>query len=204
MNFIEIAALTIHDVKNRLTILGSRAEARDDRETMREAHQAAASLSRLLALYKAENDGLGVEIEARAPEDLLYELVGELGKQWPQQPIEVDVSSAPTLGFYDENLVKMVLLDALYNALRHTRQRIVLSASSEDNWLVFAVRDDGLGYPAGMLGQAGEMSSISLEGTGLGLHLAARIAALHRNGELQGEVLLSNEKGAVFSLRLPK
>ncbi|MFZ2266653.1 MAG: ATP-binding protein [Azonexus sp.] len=203
MNFVDLAALTIHDVKNRLAILGSRAEERGDRETMREAHEAAATLTRLLALYKAENDGLGIEIEARAPEDLLNELAAEI-RQQDKLPIDVDLSTAPTLGFYDENLVKMVLLDALYNALRHARQQITLRATQDNDWLSFEVRDDGPGYPPAMLGKDAAMAAISREGTGLGLHLAGKIAALHCNGEVQGEVRLANENGAVFSLRLPK
>jgi len=203
MNFTEIAALTIHDVKNRLAILGSRAEARGDGETMRDAHEAAASLTRLLALYKMDNGGLGLDIDAHVPEDLLNELAADISKQTPIS-INVDLQTTPTLGFYDENLIRMVLLNALYNALRHARQKITLQASLRDDWLVFEVRDDGPGYPETMRGQAGTMSGISREGTGLGLHLAARIAALHCNGELEGYIHLSNADGAVFSLYLPK
>lgn len=203
MNFAEIAALTIHDVKNRLAILGGRAEASGDRDTMRDAHEAAATLTRLLALYKAENGHLGVDIDAHAPGDLLDELAADIRKQSPLN-IEVDLARVPTLGFYDENLVRMVLLDALYNALRHARRQISLSAALRDEWLEFSVRDDGPGYPEAMLGQSAPMRGISREGTGLGLYLAAQVAALHRNGEHAGHIALSNAEGAVFSLCLPK
>lgn len=203
MNFADLAAFTIHDVKNRLAVLGCRAELRGDSETLREAHEAAATLTRLLTLYKAENGGLGVDIEARVPADLVGELAAEIGKQG-KIPVAVDLDATPTLAFYDESLVRMVLLNALYNALRHARGRITLGAAETGEWIEFAVRDDGPGYPPEMLGRNAAMAPISREGTGLGLHLAGKIAALHRNGDAEGYVELANEAGAVFYLRLPK
>ncbi len=38
---------------------------------------------------------------------------------------------------------------------------------------------------------------------GLGLRLAKKVATLHTNGGLCGDVALANEPGAVFILRLP-
>jgi len=203
VNFADLAAFTIHDVKNRLAVLGSRAELRGDSETLREAYEAAATLTRLLTLYKAENGGLGVDIEARVPADLLSELAAEIGKQGGI-PVAVELAAAPTLAFYDESLVRMVLLNALYNALRHARSQITLSATETGEWIEFAVRDDGPGYPPAMLGKNAAMAPISREGTGLGLHLAGKIAAQHRNGDAEGYVELANAPGAVFYLRLPR
>ena len=49
MDFADRAALTIHDVKNRLTLVAQRAEAAGDAATLREMLEAAAALSALLA-----------------------------------------------------------------------------------------------------------------------------------------------------------
>ncbi|MBS1161328.1 MAG: histidine kinase [Proteobacteria bacterium] len=203
MNFVDLAAVTIHDVKNRLAVLANRAEDQGDSATMRGVLEAAATLSRLLALYKADSGGLLSDIEARTPADLLAELAAEFGKQSALH-FAVELSAAPNLWFYDENLVKMVLQDALYNALRHARREIRLSAVADGEWLEFSVHDDGPGYPPNMLDQALAIQPISREGTGLGLHLAGRVAALHRNGGREGYVRLSNANGARFSLLLPK
>ena len=43
----------------------------------------------------------------------------------------------------------------------------------------------------------------SRSGTGLGLHLARRIAALHVLKQQTGEVVLTNRNGACFRLILP-
>ena len=202
MDFIDLAAFTLHDVKNHLAVLASRAEQKGDAETLHGVLEAAATLTRLLAYYKAGKGSLWIEEEARTPADLLNELTVEMGKQ-TGLTVSADPSAAPTLWFYDENLVRMVLLNALYNALRHARQQVRMAACVRDGWLEFSVRDDGSGYPEAMLGQPVALHSLSPEGTGLGLHLANQVAALHRHAGQQGYIELSNEGGAVFRLRLP-
>lgn len=203
MEFVDLAAFTIHDVKNRLAILAARAEEKGDAETLHGVLEAAATLTRLLAYYKAEKGALGIEIDARVPADLINELVQEIGKQ-TTLTVTADLSAAPTLGFYDENLLRMVLLNALYNALRHARQQIIVAACERDGWLEFSVRDDGPGYPAALLAEPLAMQALSREGTGLGLHLAGRVAALHCNAGQQGYIELSHAGGALFRLCLPK
>lgn len=203
MNFKEVAALTLHDVKNRLVVLAGRAEAKGDSETLRGVLEAAATLTELLAFYKADEGRLALNIDAHTPADVLTELHQEMTRQ-TQVRIRSELGEAPTLWFYDESLVRMVLLDALYNALRHARQEVVLAARLADDWLEFSVRDDGPGYPANLLGRQRPMQPVSREGTGLGLHLAGRIAAFHANGGQEGYVELSNEGGAVFRLCLPR
>lgn len=203
MDFVELAAITIHDVKNRLSILASRAEARGDTETVRGAMEAALTLTRLLAAYKSERGQLGAAIDARVPVDLLEELAAEAGKL-AGLAIRIDADAAPTLAFYDEALVRLVLRDALYNAMRHATTEIGLAARLHDGCLEFTVRDDGPGYPADLLGQPAAMQALSGEGTGLGLYLAGRVARLHDSAGREGSVELGNEGGAVFALRLPQ
>ena len=203
MEFAELAALTIHDVKNRLHVLAGQAEAAGCAEMLRGTLDAAASLTRLLAWYKAEKGCLAVDMDARVPEDLLGELAAEIGRQTPLT-VKLDVSRAPALSYYDENLIRMVLHNALSNALRYARREISLSAVDAGQWLEFIVQDDGAGYPAGMLERPLSMQAFSREGTGLGLHLPGHIAALHENAGQRGSIELKNEQGAVFCLRLPQ
>jgi two-component system sensor histidine kinase SenX3 len=203
MDFVELAAITIHDVKNRLSILASRAEARGDAETVRGAMEAALTLTRLLAAYKSDKGRLGAAIDAHAPTDLLQELAAEAGKL-TGLAIRLDAAGAPTLGFYDEALVRLVLRDALYNAMRHAATELRLAARLHDGCLEFTVSDDGPGYPTALLGQPAAMQALSEEGTGLGLYLAGRVARLHDNAGRQGGVDLGNAAGAVFTLRLPQ
>jgi signal transduction histidine kinase len=203
MNFTEIAALTIHDVKNRLAQLAGNAERNGDTETLRIALEAAETLTQLLAFYKSESGILRLDIEAHAPVDLIGELANETHGMGPIS-IEQDCSAAPTLAFYDEALVRMVLVNALHNALRYARSRITISATETEAHVAFCVRDDGVGYPESVLADSGASATITRDGTGLGLRLAKRIAELHENAGNCGTIVLANDNGGVFELRLPK
>ena len=203
MNFTEIAALTIHDVKNRLAQLAGNAERNGDTETLRIALEAAETLTQLLAFYKSESGILRLDIEAHAPVDLIGELANETRGMGPIS-IEQDCSAAPTLAFYDEALVRMVLVNALHNALRYARSRITISATETEAHVAFCVRDDGVGYPESVLADSGASATITRDGTGLGLRLAKRIAELHENAGNCGTIVLANDNGGVFELRLPK
>jgi signal transduction histidine kinase len=203
MSFSEIAALTIHDVKNRLARLAARAEGKGDTETLRTALEAAATLTQLLAFYKSENGILRPDIEAHAPADLIEELVEE-GKGIGTVRLRLEADAAPTLAFYDEALVRMVLANALHNAMRYARQEIVVSCVEQDGQIAFVVRDDGAGYPDSVLADAGDSAPVTRDGTGLGLRLARRVAELHENAGRRGRLLLGNDRGGVFTLRLPK
>jgi signal transduction histidine kinase len=203
MDFADLAAFTIHDAKNRLALVATRAEASGDAETLRGILESSASLTRLLTYYKAEKNSLGAEVDARVPADLVNELLQDISKQ-TMLTVSADLSAAPTLWFYDENLVRMVLLNALYNALRFAQKNIVISAVDRNGWLEFSVADDGAGFPTEQLGAIDNMQPVSRDGTGLGLYLAQRVAALHSNAGQTGRIELNNKGGAVFRLLLPQ
>jgi signal transduction histidine kinase len=202
MSFTEVAALTIHDVKNKLAQLAGRAERNGDAETVRSALEAAQTLTELLTYYKSESGGLRLDVEAHSPADLVEELVRE-SRGVSAIAIEQDCANAPALGFYDETLVRMVLFNALHNALRFARSRIRVGAGEQDGYCIFTVKDDGDGYPDSVLADHGASAPVSRGGTGLGLRLAERIAEQHENAGLRGGIELSNDSGAVFTLRLP-
>lgn len=204
MSFADIAALTLHDVKNRLAQLAGRAEAKGDLVTMREAMEAADTLTRLLAYYRSDIGSLTLEIDGHCPADLAAECAREAGAAGSCK-IEVDCSAAPTLGFYDETLVRMVLANALQNARRYARDRIALEVAERDGFLEFVVRDDGGGYSDQVLADdTGAATRVSRDGTGLGLRLARRIAEMHENAGKRGGIRLENAGGAVFRLVLPQ
>lgn len=202
MSFTDIAALTIHDVKNRLARLAGQAERKGDRDTVRDALEAARLLTGLLVFYKSETGGLHLNIEAQAPADLIDELAAEAGAV---STIRIDrqYTTAPPLAFYDPTLVRMVLANALHNAQRHARDRICLGVREEAGFCTFTVHDDGPGFPDSILAGQGASAPVSREGTGLGLRLAGRIAQLHEHAGCRGSLLLANDDGAVFTLRLP-
>ncbi|HCZ13135.1 MAG: ATP-binding protein [Candidatus Accumulibacter phosphatis] len=204
MSFAEIAALTLHDVKNRLAKLAGRAEARGDVDTLRETIEASNTLTRLLTYYRSDVGSLTLDIDAHAPADLAAEFVEDAIVQGGC-PVDLDCSQAPTLWFYDEAVVRMVLANAVHNAGRHARARIVIEVAERGGFLEFLVRDDGNGYRQEVLEDVtGAATPVTRNGTGLGLRLARRIAEMHENAGQQGEIRLENAGGAVFRLLLPK
>jgi signal transduction histidine kinase len=203
MSFVDLAALSIHDVKNRLAAMAARAEIKGDKETLSDALKAAAELTRLLACYKADAGQLGVQINAYSPAELVTDLVAE-NRPWAALDVVVEAEHLPELWFYDDHLVRMVLANALQNALRFARQRITLRVAESDAWLAFTIADDGDGYPDELLANPMHSSSLSREGVGIGLYLAHQVAALHMNHGLVGNIELHNDHGAAFCLRLPR
>jgi signal transduction histidine kinase len=202
MDFQALAALSIHDVKNRLASCAGRAEAAGDRQTRDELIAAAQELSRLLLLFKAENGLLRPQIDAHSPAELLEELALAVP---PARRGELDTAAAPTLAYYDRTLVQLVLGQAVDNALRHARESIRLRARSDPTarWLIFSIEDDGPGFPAALLESFPQAAPVSATGTGLGLYLSTLVAALHQAAGLSGRVQLENAGGACFRLWLP-
>lgn len=202
MRFADLVALNIHDIKNRLALVAARAERRGDTETVHDVLGVTAELSRLLACYKAEAGQLQPAIDAYCPQYLVQELVADY-THLATPKLETDTDRAPSSWYYDENLVRMVLANALQNALRSARTKVCVSAEEDSDWLEFRIHDDGPGYPDERLQAARGTAPMSQDGTGVGLYLAHKVASLHTNHGLQGEVRLENDGGAVFRLRLP-
>lgn len=202
MHFDDLVALTIHDVKNRLTLLAAHAEHQADKPMLHGLLETACTLTDLLAFYKAEQGLLDAQINACVPSDLVSDLAQEFSQQ-TQLTLRTDTAQAPLLAFYDPNLIRMVLLNPLYNAVRHARSTITLSVHAEPGWLMFTVADDGEGFPPEML-EPDHLTQHPTDGTGLGLVLAKKVAELHRHAGNSGSIRLSNQDGAVFQLRLPQ
>lgn len=202
MSFSAIAAVTIHDVKNRLAALAARAEARGDTDTLAVALETAAALTRLLAYYRASTGTLALDIDGHAPGDLVDDLLRELAPM-STKSLVANTDAAPTLWFYDEALIRMVLANALQNALRCAREQVTVSVVERDDWLEFVVRDDGPGFPADVLDNPAA-ARVSGQGTGLGLLLTREVARLHENAGRSGEMELGNDDGGVWTLRLPR
>lgn len=204
--FASIAALTIHDVKNNLTRLANNAQARGDLASMQVALKASQTLSTLLCFYKSENHMLDAQIDAQDPHDLIEQLIiaqSQQANDADNKQIKLDLDQAPQLWFYDPHLIQMVLANALQNAQRFAKNTITIGVRKQDELLEIYIHDDGPGYPDAVLNETEHASSISQEGTGLGLRLAQRVVQLHANAGTQGHIVLSNDQGAKFQLFLP-
>jgi len=223
-NFSLLLASSVHDMKNSLgMLLSSLDELTSDMSDMTdnqcrqfailqgEASRIRNDLIYLLGLYRMQNHDLVVDIDEVFVADFLDQQVAQNALLFNMRKIEVKITSADDLaGFFDEELIGGVLNNVLVNAARYTQSRIDISARFDDGYLCIDIIDDGAGFPAAMLAHAADMErdiSFKTGSTNLGLHFAARIAALHKSNDGRvGSILIKNisaQGHGHFCLRLP-
>lgn len=221
MNFSDVLASSVHDMKNSLgMLLNSLGELLDDpRNHIDDRHKASllalqvqranSNLVQLLSLYKLDRHQLGPDIREHNARDFVDEIQAENAALMARLQVELRCDCDPwASGYFDDSLVRGVLNSVIGNAQRYTRSQILLRADNEDGYLVFRVEDDGAGFPPSMLEQTTSIGAgINDRGqTHLGLYFAARVAELHRNDGRQGSIRLTNQQqlqGGCFELRLP-
>lgn len=210
-----LVATAIHDAKNSLNLLNSwldEAERLCPSPPLAQARSAAAhvaaQLTELLALYRETQGVLRLVIDdqnlADFIDDLRQEIAPEVAARAPVR-LEWQTEVADRLGVwaFDGWQVKLLLTDALRNALRHATSHVVFRLDVEPSGgLRFTVQDDGPGFPAALL--AGTEAEPNAEGSGLGLRFARLIARRHATPDgRHGHLELTNDGGARLSLFLP-
>ncbi len=206
-----LVAAAIHDAKNALMALDTQLADLERRPANADFSVARATTSRiagqlaeLLTLYRAQGGQLRLAIDDHDLHDFIDDLMAELGPLPGNIRLDCTRDAADRLGAwaFDAYLVRLALLDALRNALRHARSNVRFSLqAAAQGGLCFAVADDGPGFPAAILAGEGAASS---QGTGLGLNFARLIAERHAtpSGRL-GHIELANTPGASLKLFLP-
>jgi signal transduction histidine kinase len=122
----------------------------------------------------------------------------------------VDVEDGLPVLQADPDQLIQVLSNLLQNAVKFTPTGSVhLSVRREDNALLVAVRDTGIGIPAGQLESIfdkfhqvrhGDTVDDTSKGTGLGLAICRQIVR-HYGGHIWAES--QPGQGSIFSVRLP-
>ncbi|MHB8848909.1 MAG: sensor histidine kinase [Burkholderiales bacterium] len=208
-----LLASNIHEIKNLLLQLMLRldtmnsvsADVIDARLLCRRVND---RMVQMLLLYELQTDKLRLNLIAHNPADFIDDFVRDaIALSGGRFIIERRTETLPDYWFFDRELVEMAMLNAVHNALRYARQRIVIGAGGTGNSLMLSVEDDGAGYPLPVLEQTlGVQVLKSDNGTGMGLFFARMIAEAHQNKDRRGALILHNKEdnsGAVFTLRLP-
>ncbi|HPY87968.1 MAG TPA: ATP-binding protein [Spirochaetota bacterium] len=107
---------------------------------------------------------------------------------------------------FDELKIKQVMLNLISNSIKFTEEgEVIIEVTSRDNYLVFGVKDSGVGIKEEEIGsifkEFGRTSSTkNIEGTGLGLALSKKLVELHK-----GKIEMSSVygKGTNFFVYLP-
>ena len=198
----DISAAYIHDVKNSLNLLMSKADAGHDAESMRLLMEADDKLNHLLLMYKMQGGMLCINTDAVDPHSFL-DILAASYQPFTKHPLRMINEDSSTDFYFDRGLIELCLGNAIHNADRFALSEICLSFRIENGMTVIAVSDDGPGYPDHILATFGNGALTSNDGTGLGLFLSSRIAHLQVNKQTHGFVQIYNKCGAVFEMHLP-
>ena len=210
-----LLASVSHDLRTPLTTI--RATANELRRAGEERgaliEEEAERLNRLVAdlldLSRLRAGALPLAPEINAAEDLVGAALQGLGATPGAKEIRVSLpaSDRVVVGRFDFSHSLRALTNLLENALRHSPRRgtVDLEVGVEGDVLRFDVLDRGMGVTPEDRARLFEpffrsASAVGVQGTGLGLTIAARIA------EAQGGAVTYAPRpggGSIFSLRLP-
>jgi signal transduction histidine kinase len=219
MNFPDILASLIHDMKNSLGLVINTVEdlgeELHDQENpklgtlQQEARRLNNNLIALLSLYKIDNQQLTTNIEEIDVEQFLQEVCSENHMTAQNMGIAINCECETDLpGYFDEWLVRGVINSLVGNCLRYASSQILIHAEFAENYLVLSVEDDGSGFPFSMIeAQTAQNSKKPEQGeTQLGHYFAALVAHMHSNGDQEGFIKMANNQrlgGSCFSIFLP-
>ena len=219
--FSTVLASTVHDMKNALSLIMSSLDdvtkqlTSIDPENQKisllqyETSRVNGLLVQLLALYKAEQKQLPLNINYYNVYDFLEEQSLAFDELLNSKKIKVIIEADDELEWaFDESLLSIVVNNIVTNSIRYCQSSIRMTASVIDKMLVLSIFDDGKGYPEIMLEQQNDVIlgiNQSTGSTGLGLYFAGQVASMHENGDLKGNIHLSNGEisGSIFTIRIP-
>jgi signal transduction histidine kinase len=226
LTFSDVLALTMHDTKNSLGMLYHTLEEMIGhcQEKQCDVHHEFYLLQyeikrlnniliRLLTLYKADKNHLLVNLDLHRVIDCLEESIVQNAPLLNSKGIEIDLDCPDDLFWvFDYNLVLGVIDNIMNNTYRYTKDKVRISAVTENGFLIISIEDNGPGYPPQLL-RHGEITldeglplPFDTGSTGLGLYFSYLVAKSHSNGGKKGYFLTANGGalgGGRFSLYIP-
>ena len=221
INFSSLLASSVHDIKNTLTSIIHHINeiAAELESTSLHAHTQTLNsetrnlnlqLVSLLTLYKIEHKQYFINIDEVDVHHFLNKAIHPYTETLHLKNIELTLRCDEDLvGYFDETLMSGVIGNIMNNALRYTKDNILIEANEEDNgMLCIAISDNGPGYPSSMLNNASPETPISFSNgnTGLGLYFSKTITGLHKNKGRHGMVIIDNHgisNGGRCQIQLP-
>lgn len=223
LDFSEILASSIHDMKNSLGMVLSSLEEVIDLESgecrctaervaqlQYEAKRVNDDLIQLLTLYRVGKGQYTPAPEEHSVADFLEEVYLRNKPLFRFKGVAFELEADNDLFWYfDRDLMSGVLENVVTNTLRYTKDRMRLSAAIEDGWLRMRIEDNGTGFPDRMLVSGpGDYQKVDFASgrTGLGLYFCSAVAALHTSEGRSGYIALSNDGvfgGGCFAISLP-
>lgn len=162
----------------------------------------------VLKLSELENGVLGLKKEAFALDEAIRRVILLLQEKWEAKNIDLDIQLDETIYQGDPELMAMVIINLLTNAINHspTAGQICIALNKTAKEVVIEIADSGKGIAKEDQKKIFDRfykadQSRSTPGTGLGLTISQRIVTLHG-----GTIGVESEpgKGSRFLVRLPQ
>jgi signal transduction histidine kinase len=223
-DYSTLLANSIHEVKNSLNMLlnsvdqvlstsdTNDATSKIFSQIQYEGKRVNDDLVGLLAIYRINNEQYNANIDEYSLREFLEENISQHEAMIRHRNIEEKLECDEDLyWFFDRDLITGVISNVVNNLYKYTKDKLVISAFKENDYLVIKVQDNGPGYPDNMLVSHDEnvqQKNICFDkaNTGLGLYFSRLVAELHKNKGLSGYITTTNEGidgGGCFSIYLP-
>ncbi|MCX7095518.1 MAG: HAMP domain-containing sensor histidine kinase [Methylobacter sp.] len=220
IGFPAILASSVHDIKNSLTALRALLSQLENiyqdpkpnefKHLEFETNRMNSSLMQLLTLYKIDLSQFSLAIDEHRAADIVEDIVAQQSTLLSLSNIELITQCDGELFCYcDSTLISNALCTLVNNSQRYCLSKVLLSVTQENDYIVFSIEDDGMGYPENLISsdykQVPQLDLVT-GNTGLGLFFAETIAQLHVQGQSRGFIVTDNGSqfgGARFKLYLP-
>lgn len=163
----------------------------------------------LLELSRIESGKVPLKMSPTSPSSLIHQAVERLALQAQRANLEITIHCAEDLPpvLADERRLAQVIVNLLHNAIKFTPAggKIELRAEHNGDYMIFSVKDNGIGIPSEDLPRIFERfyktdRARSGGGTGLGLAIARHLVEAH-GGRIWVESL--EGQGSTFSFSIP-
>lgn len=168
------------------------------------------NLTQLMALYNVEDDKLMINRAEEIVADVIETAVFQNDLYTQSKGIDIEINVDEDLHWcLDRDLIAYLIDDVLSNAIRYSKQKIIINVSIKDNLLNIIIDDDSNGYPEQMIDAAAaniEDLASSFGRMGIGLLFTKLIVLSHENYGKCGNLYLANNGklgGSTFTVQLP-
>ncbi|MEE8320805.1 MAG: HAMP domain-containing sensor histidine kinase [Gammaproteobacteria bacterium] len=223
LDFSTVLASSIHDMKNSLSMLLNtlddvmyQCEPADCRfyngftQLQYEGKRLNDHLIQLLAFYRINNAQYYANITEQCLGDFLDEALLQHHEMLKFRNIEFDIDCPVDLYcFIDKDLMAGVITNVINNLYKYTKDKMMISAYTENGYLAICIKDNGPGYPEDMLySEVKQQKGIDFKSgsTGLGLYFAILAAQMHKNKGRKGYITTTNNGingGGCFTIFIP-
>lgn len=169
------------------------------------------SIAQLHNLYLLKNDELPLQLTESYFIDVIEEQVIAHDVLCKRMGVAIEIRGDNSVsGYVDDHLLSQVLDIAIVNAIRYTKDAIVITVGQSADGITLTIDDNGLGYPEASLSRFVEVTKqqdlSGLTNQALAWYYCYLVASMHKNRAIKGWVSLSNKSelgGSRFEIFFP-